>query len=279
VRHRWSPIHSETRHYTTSVVSFRIRPLFSPGNSPRQPLDRKLGEHQNRSDHGGEDKNYVPVENRNRKQNTEFIKCRCSHCYSNRQYRYLTLFLQHKYGTRLQNNLSLWQISQCFLSYSLFYAIMLLALRKNSIHQAFVGVRTSGIRNITSEMQPGFSLRPDSSLVLSSRPWLFLLVLILHLNKLSIHCSSHSHATVHNRTELLVFFFLSSRFREILVCIDLRIISKSSYSLLRRCVILSYLRLPLFPYSVYMVLPSVLTCIHFFKYVVECSFPQSCMAI
>jgi hypothetical protein len=41
------------------VVSFTPRPLYSQGNSPWYPLDRRLGGPQSRSGRGGEEKTYI----------------------------------------------------------------------------------------------------------------------------------------------------------------------------------------------------------------------------
>jgi len=38
-------------------MSFRPRPIYSQGKSPRYPLDRRLGGPQNRSGQGGKEKN------------------------------------------------------------------------------------------------------------------------------------------------------------------------------------------------------------------------------
>jgi hypothetical protein len=42
------------------VVSVTPRPLYPQGKSPWCPLDRRLGGHQSRSGHGGEEKNSQP---------------------------------------------------------------------------------------------------------------------------------------------------------------------------------------------------------------------------
>jgi hypothetical protein len=42
------------------MVSFTPRQLYSPGKSPRYPLDRSLGGTQSRSGRGGEEKNPCP---------------------------------------------------------------------------------------------------------------------------------------------------------------------------------------------------------------------------
>jgi hypothetical protein len=42
------------------VVSFTPRPLYPQGKSPWYPLDKRLGGAQNRSGHGGEEKNSQP---------------------------------------------------------------------------------------------------------------------------------------------------------------------------------------------------------------------------
>jgi len=42
------------------MVSFTLRPLYPQGKSPLYPLDRRPGEHQSRSGHGGEEKNSQP---------------------------------------------------------------------------------------------------------------------------------------------------------------------------------------------------------------------------
>jgi hypothetical protein len=44
------------------VVSFTPRPLYSQGNSPWYPLDRRLGEPQSRSGHNGKEKNSQPLQ-------------------------------------------------------------------------------------------------------------------------------------------------------------------------------------------------------------------------
>jgi hypothetical protein len=43
------------------VVSFTPRPLYPSGKNPWYPLDRRLGRPQNRSRHGGEEKNSQPI--------------------------------------------------------------------------------------------------------------------------------------------------------------------------------------------------------------------------
>jgi len=48
------------KHFGTRrrrVVSFTLQPLYPHGKSPWYPLDRRLGEPQNRSERGGEEKN------------------------------------------------------------------------------------------------------------------------------------------------------------------------------------------------------------------------------
>jgi hypothetical protein len=47
------------------VVSFTARPLYLQGKSPCYPLDRRLGEPQSRSEHGGEEKISSPCQNSN----------------------------------------------------------------------------------------------------------------------------------------------------------------------------------------------------------------------
>jgi hypothetical protein len=42
------------------VVSFTPRPLYPHGKNPWNPFDRRLGEPQSRSGHGGEEKNSQP---------------------------------------------------------------------------------------------------------------------------------------------------------------------------------------------------------------------------
>jgi hypothetical protein len=46
------------------AVSFTPRPLYPRRKSPRYPLDRRLGGHQNRSRHCEEEKNLIPSGNR-----------------------------------------------------------------------------------------------------------------------------------------------------------------------------------------------------------------------
>jgi hypothetical protein len=46
------------------VVSFKLRPLYSRGNHTWYPLIRRLGGPQSRSGRCGEEKNFVPAENR-----------------------------------------------------------------------------------------------------------------------------------------------------------------------------------------------------------------------
>jgi hypothetical protein len=48
-----------------SVVSFTLRPLYSPGKSPRYPLYRRLGGPQSRSGRRGEEKILDPTGTRN----------------------------------------------------------------------------------------------------------------------------------------------------------------------------------------------------------------------
>jgi hypothetical protein len=51
-------------HFGTRLrwaVSFTPRPLYSQGNSPWYPLDRRLGGPQSRSGRGGKEKNSQPL--------------------------------------------------------------------------------------------------------------------------------------------------------------------------------------------------------------------------